>query len=461
MILRRNAAQEVAAALGGQVFDEGFINSHHEAEEHYRKALGLIPSGVTHDSRYVEPFNIVAERAEGAYKWDVDGHRYIDFVTGHGSLILGHNHPDVLAATQAQLAKGTHLGANHELELRWAEQVAEIVPSAEVTRFVSSGTEAVMMAIRLARNFTGRVQIVQFTGHFHGWSDTVFGGAGGPGLPIALQSLATVIPCGDLDQVEQALADETIAALIIETSHPSFFTLPDPSKYLQGLRELATRHNTVLIFDEVVSGFRWAPGGAQEKYGVTPDLTTLAKILAGGLPGGAVTGRADIMNGLSFDPEARGGRAKVSHPGTFNANPLSASAGTACLELVANPEVQQQADAAAAAIRSGMNGVLRDLGIPGCSYGASSMFRIALGGEDLPPAEDLVAPLPGAPSGREATDDPAIGHALNIGMLMRGVQLFNSRGITSIAHGEAEVETTVQAFGETLEQMQEAGLWDE
>ena len=458
MALRRETQQEIAAQTAAQLYDAAYIAAHPGSQEHFETAINRFPSGVTHDGRYTEPFNIVATHAKGAYKWDVDGNRYIDYVTGHGSLILGHSHPEVIAAVAEQLQKGTHLGANHPLELAWAEKVVELVPSAEVVRFHSSGTEAVMMAVRMARNFTGRTTLVQFETHFHGWSDIAFGGAGGPGLPAGLRSLAKVLPCGDLDAVEAALADETVAAVIIETSHPSFFTLPDPAGFLRGLRELTERSGTVLIFDEVITGFRWAPGGAQEFFGVTPDLTTLAKILAGGLPGGAVAGRADIVNTLSFDPQARGGRAKIPHPGTFNANPLSAAAGVACLNLVANPEVQKKATAAAAAIRQGMNRVLRDLEIPGCVYGEVSMLRIALGGEELPPDSDLLRPLPGSPDGREATDDPALRRALNLGMLMGGVHLFNARAITSIAHSDEDVAQTVEVFGKTLEQMKDAGL---
>jgi glutamate-1-semialdehyde 2,1-aminomutase len=273
-----------------------------------------------------------------------------------------------------------------------------------------------------------------------------------------LRNLAEVVECGDLNAVEAALEDETAAAVIIETSHPAFFTLPDPAAFLQGLRDITERTGTVLIFDEVVSGFRWAPGGAQAYYGVTPDLTTLAKILAGGLPGGAVAGRADIVNTLSFDPQARGGRAKIAHPGTFNGNPLSAAAGIACLELVADPAVQEKATAAAAAIRQGVNRTLRDLEIPGCAYGAVSMVRIALGGEELPPDSDLLRPVPGSPEGREATDDPAVLRALNLGMLMGGVQLFNARAITSIAHSDEDVAHTVATFAETAEKLKAAGL---
>ena len=457
MVLRRETEQH-AEATAEQLYDAAYIAAHPGSLKHFETARERFPSGVTHDGRYTEPFNIVATRASGAYKWDVDDNRYIDYVTGHGSLILGHNHPQVIGAVSEQLQKGTHLGANHPLELAWAEKVIEIVPSAEVVRFHSSGTEAIMMAVRMARNYTGRTTLVQFAGHFHGWSDTAFGGAGGPGLPAALHRLAEVVDCGDLDAVEDALINETAAAVILETSHPDFFTLPDPEAFLKGLRDITERTGTVLIFDEVVSGFRWAPGGAQEYYGVTPDLTTLAKILAGGLPGGAVAGKADIVNTLSFDPQARGGRAKIAHPGTFNANPISAAAGVACLELVADPEVQKKATGAAASMRQGINRLLRDLEIPGCAYGAVSMVRVALGGDELPPDSDLLRPIPGAPDGREATDDPALRRALNLGMLMGGVHLFNARAITSIAHSDEDIAHTVETFGATLEKMKSVGL---
>lgn len=456
-MLSRQTQQEIARAVEQSSIVSDYVTSHPESRQHIQNAVCRLPGGVTHDSRHMEPFNLCITRANGAYKWDREGNRYVDFVTGHGSLILGHNHPEVISAVQEQLQLGTHFGGNSELELQWAEQVCALVPGAERVRFTSSGTEAVMLAVRLARNYTGRTHLVQFEGHFHGWGDTVVGAHGAPGMPMVLQSLATVVPCGDFEQVEERLADETVAAVIIETSHPSFFALDDPAAYLRFLREVTQRTGTLLIVDEVVSGFRWAPGGAQEFYGVHGDLTSLAKILACGLPGGAVAGRGDIVDTLSFDPEARGGRAKIAHPGTYNANPLSASAGVAGLKLVADPATQQRATAAAAAIRTGMNAALRNAGVPGCVYGEASMFRIAMGGEALPQASDLRGPIPGAPAGREATSG-ALATALNVGMLLEGIALFNSRGITSIAHSQEDVEHTVSAFEKTIARMQEEAI---
>lgn len=453
-MLSRHTHQEIARAVQDSSIITDYVKERPASAAHIEKALARLPGGVTHDSRHLDPFNLQITRAQGAHKWDADGFRYVDYVTGHGSLILGHNHPDVIEAVQDQLQLATHLGGNGALELEWAERICAIVPGAERVRFTSSGTEAVMLAIRLARNFTGRTHLIQFETHFHGWSDSTFGGQGSPGIPIALQSLATVLPCGDYEGVRQRLSDETVAAVVIETSHPSFFTLDDPAGYLRFLREATEKVGTLLIVDEVVSGFRWSPGGAQQVYGTHGDLTSLAKILSGGLPGGAVAGRGDILDTLSFDPDARGGRPKIAHPGTFNANPLSAAAGIACMGIVAKPETQLRATASASAIRAGMNAALNDAGVPGCVYGEASMYRIALGGENLPPAEDLVRPIEGTPAGREATPG-ALGTALNVGMMLEGIALFNSRGITSIAHSQEDIELTVSAFAKTLARMQD------
>lgn len=451
MVLRDERHDASIAALQHAIAGD-FITRHPGSERHHQQAVTRFANGVTHDSRYAEPFQLCIDRAEGAYKWDVDGARYVDYVTGHGSLILGHGHPDIIEAVSRQLMRGTHLGGNHALELEWAERICAIVPGAEMVRFTASGTEAGMLAIRIARAWTGRTRIVQFAEHFHGWSDTTFGGHGMPGLPAALQSASTIIPCGDINALDAAVAEETAAAVIIETSNPSFFTLPDPGAVLRAIRDATERTGTLMIVDEVVSGFRWAPGGAQEKYGAHGDITMLAKILAGGLPGGAVAGRSDVMSVLSFNPEERKGRPKVGHPGTYNANPLSSAAGIACLKLVADPAIQARATATAAAIRTGVNATLRREGIPGCVYGDASMFRLVLGGEQLPPAEDLRAPLPGIPLSRDGMPSD-LARLLNLSMLEQGIALFGGRGITSIAHSDEDVSATVAAFGESFERL--------
>ena len=260
------------------------------------RAADMFPSGITHDGRQLEPYGIYVERAQGPRKWDVDGNEYIDYYGGHGALLLGHNHPDVAAAIHGAMAQGSHFGANHPLEIAWAEAVRRLMPGAERLRFTSSGTEATHLALRLARAHTGRRKIVRLKGHFHGWHDHMAGGvtsqmdgAPAPGVLAAVADKVALLAPGDLDALDQALAaDGDIAALIFEPTGAFFGAAPLDPDYLRGARDLCSRHGVVLIFDEVVTGFRVSPGGAQGQYGVTPDLTALAKIPAGGLPGAAL-----------------------------------------------------------------------------------------------------------------------------------------------------------------------------
>src|SRR4029453_17921328 len=319
---------------------------HPGSERLYQEALPTFPSGVTHDIRYTSPFPIFIEHAQGSRKWDVDGNEYIDYVMGHGALFLGHAHPRITEAVVQQAQKGTHYGANHRLELEWGRRVKELVPSAEEVRFTSSGTEATLMAIRLARAYTGRDRLLKFDHHFHGWQDYVAGTRApesdsprSPGVPAGTLANTTSIPQNNISLVEERLAEGNFAAVILEPTGASWGTSPLRPDFLSDLRGLTARHNTVLIFDEVVTGFRVSPGGVQARYGVTPDVTTLAKILAGGLPGGAVAGKTDIISMLECreDPAGNAGH-RVARPGTFNAIPLSAAAGATMLGEVATGE---------------------------------------------------------------------------------------------------------------------------
>ena len=231
-----------------------------------------------------------------------DGNEYVDYAGGHGALLLGHGRPEVLAAIQDALPDGTHPGANHEREVRWAQIVRELVPCAERVRFTSSGTEATHMALRLARAHTGKNKIVRFKGHFHGWHDHMtsgymshFDGAPTAGVLPDLASQVILLPPGDEEAARTAFeADDDIAAAILEPTGGSFGLVPHAFEFLGFLRELTAKHGAVLIFDEVITGFRVFPGGAQGYFGVTPDMSTHAKIIAGGLPGGAVAGRKEI-----------------------------------------------------------------------------------------------------------------------------------------------------------------------
>jgi glutamate-1-semialdehyde 2,1-aminomutase len=441
--------------------EEHFVELHPTSAALYQRASRVLPSGVTHDSRFMRPFPVYIDHASGAHKWDVDGREYVDYVVGHGALLLGQNHPVVMEAASAQLARGTHYGGSHELEIAWAEEVVRIVPSAEVVRFTSSGTEATLMALRLARAFTGKPGVIKFDRHFHGWHDYVaanskYGDQSPPGIPESTLNSIAVLPL-DLGMVGATVEERgDVGAVIIESAGASSGQLPVPRGFLPALQAFCNERGIVFIMDEVVTGFRWAPGGVQEVEGVTPDLTTLAKILAGGFPGGAVAGRAEIMEGLAFlEPGVKG--QKIGHPGTFNANPLSASAGVACLREIADGSHQRRANELAAQLRAGMNGVLCRRGVHGVVYGQASAFRVLVGGPTVPePADydprdldwDVLA------AGGNAERD----RLLQLALLNRGVQLFGTGGMLSSVHKDADIAASVDAFDEAIGALQEEGV---
>jgi len=444
--------------------EQAYVEKHPESARLYQRASQVLPSGVTHDSRFMRPFPIYAERAAGAHKWDVDGHEHIDYVMGHGALLLGHNYPSVAEAAAAQLARGTHYGAGHVLEIAWAEEVVRLVPSAEVVRFTSSGTEATLMALRLARSFTGKPGVIKFDRHFHGWHDYVvasskYSGALPPGVPQATLDSVAVLPLEMSTVRETVAARDDVGAIIVESAGASSGQLPVPRGFLQELQAFCRAEGILFIMDEVVTGFRWAPGGVQEVEGLQPDLTTLAKILAGGLPGGAVAGRRAVMERLQF-PAPGTSAPKIGHPGTFNANPLSAAAGVACLREIADGSHQRRASELSAQLRGGMNAILCELGIPGYVYGQSSEFRIILAGTTVPEAQDYDPHnLPfeflakGMPEHRT--------RLLQLAMVNRGSHLFGSGGMTSSVHTEDDIARTVEAWrGALLDLRAEGALAD-
>jgi glutamate-1-semialdehyde 2,1-aminomutase len=408
----------------------------------YKQALDVFPSGVTHDGRYMHPFPMYVTHARGSRKWDVDGNEYIDYFGGHGALMLGHCHPEVTAAVAEQVQKGSHYGACHELEIEWGKLVQELVPSTRgggKVKFVASGTEATLMALRLARAFTGKDVVVKMRGHFHGWHDYATIGMSEPwdvpssnGVPLGVRQSTRAIPSNDIAALENALAPGDVAAVIILLNGLS-------TAYLAQVRALTRKHGVVLIFDEVVTGFRYAPGGAQEYFGVTPDLSTHAKILAGGYPGGSVSGRADIMGMLDHRDDADWQRYKrVSHPGTFNANPVSAAAGVACLNLVRDPAVQKRATAVADKIRAGMNDSFERRGIGGSAGGEVSLLSITFYNPRIAGSE-LVWRFRGA-------------------MQLGGVDFSYLGGTVSAVHDDRDVDQTVTAFDQALERLQTEGV---
>jgi len=427
----------------------------------HEQARGVFPNGVTHDARHLLPFPVYVERAQGAHKWTVEGRELIDYWSGHGALLLGHGHPAVVEAVQRQMEKATHPGACHEREIEWGRWVQRLVPSAERIRFTASGTEATMMALRLARLFTGRPRVLKFAGHFHGWNDFLFPGADAPydaavpGIPAEVAQNTVIRPANDLDAVEQTLrADPQIGCVILEPTGGHWGQVPIRGPFLQGLRAITARYDRLLIFDEVITGFRVSPGGAQGHYGVKPDLTTLAKILAGGLPGGCVAGRADILAHLEFRPD----KAKMRHPGTFNANPLSASAGIATLQIVAQGQACARANAIAQQLRQRLNALFAARGDACVAYGEFSCFKLLLGYKGPRPTGDDFVPYDGALDQLLRPPDTKLSHAFRQGMLLHGVDLMGLGGMTTAAHTEADVEQTVAAVASTLDLLSDAGL---
>jgi glutamate-1-semialdehyde 2,1-aminomutase len=427
----------------------------------HARARDLFPDGVTHELRRLEPFPIYVDHAAGSRKWDADGHSLIDYWAGHGALLLGHCHPAIVDAVQKQAARATHPGACHELEIEWGQLVCQLVPSAERIRFTASGTEATLMALRLARIFTGKSKVLKFAGHFHGWHDAVTPGSDLPhfdavaGVTDAVAKETVVVVPNDVEAVERALRqDPLIGAVILEPTGGHWGQVPIRGPFLHALRELTTRQDKVLIFDEVITGFRVAAGGAQAHYGVTPDLTTLAKILAGGLPGGCLAGRADILASL----EARPSKPRMRHPGTFNGNPLSAAAGVATLRIVADGTPCARANAIARLLRQRLNALFADRDLPWAAYGEFSGFRLLPFYDGSRPTSDDFVPY-GAAIDKLDTPRPApLVRAFRQGMLLHGVDLPGLAGMTTAAHSEADVEATVTAVAATLTLLAEEGV---
>jgi len=447
-------------------FRERTVRSRHLIAD----ARQVFPSGIVHDSRHMAPYPIYVERAQGGRKWDVDGNEYVDFYGGHGALLLGHAHPALTEAVNRQITLGTHPAACHELELEWGRRVQGLIPSAERLRFTASGTEANLMAIRLARAFTGHNKLVRLRGHFHGWQDHVafgvkdhFDGTAGPGIVQGIAENVILAPAGDIDALQiifeaDRTGDDEIAAVILEPTGASSGQVPLDSRFARSLRALTERFGILLIFDEVVTGFRVSPSGAQGLWGIEPDLTTLAKILAGGLPGGAVSGRRDILEHIDFEAALEKGFEKIGHHGTFNANPLSAAAGIAMLDIVAETDACQRAAEQGRKLRNGWNHAFADHGVSWAAYGFTSSTYLFTNpdGIDLDPAAfDAHAMAPQVME-RAAAHPAAV--KLRLALMIEGVDISGKMGaITSAAHGDDDIDDAVAAMGRALEAVRAEG----
>jgi len=412
--------------------------------ELFQRALTLMPGGVNSPVRAFksvggEPF--FTDHADGAYLWDVEGKRYIDYVGSWGPMIAGHNHPKVRDAVQEAARAGLSFGTPCPAEVTMAETIRRLVPSMQMLRMVNSGTEATMAAIRVARGFTGRDAIVKFEGCYHGHGDAflvkagsgalTFGVPTSPGVPKALADLTLTLPYNDLGAAQELFArvGERIAGVIIEPIAGNMNCILPRSGYLQGLRDLCTQHGALLIFDEVMTGFRVAPGGAQQLYGITPDLSTFGKVIGGGMPVGAYGGRREIMEKVA--PSG-----PIYQAGTLSGNPIAMAAGLAMLELIQAPGFHADIERKTQLLTDGLRAVAIDAGVPFSVNRVCGMFGLFFTAESVETFAQATA-----------CDVPAFNRFFHA-MLERGVYLAPSAyeaGFVSAAHGSAEIEATLAA----------------
>ena len=436
--------------------EKRYIEKHKKCQENYSVSKGLFPNGVTHDSRNLEPFPYFVNRALGAFKWDIDGQKIIDYRGGHGALILGHCHPFVTKAVSDQLHIGTHYAASTDLEIRWASLVKELIPCFEKIRFTSSGTEATLMAFRMVRAYSGKTKIIKFKNHFHGWHDYVRSHTQDTGgIPKEVMDTMITLPQNDIDVVEDTLKNNNdIAAIIIEPTGAHMGSDPVNPDFLKQLRDITNQYGVILIFDEVVTGFRISKGGAQSYYGITPDMCTLAKILGGGLPAGAVTGKSEIIDMIQLSDSSANNRVnRVGHNGTFNANPLSAAAGCAALELVSRTPVNEIADKRSQQLKSGLNEVLSKLEIPGCASGIASAVFLRLGVEHECDKEVCILSV----DEQNKVEDLFLSHQMWLEMYNQGVD-GGTRFIVNSVLSEDDIDQTIIASEKALINVRKEGI---
>ncbi len=417
------------------------------SKELFERARRAIPGGVNSPVRAFRsvggdpPF---IARGKGALIWDADGNEYVDYVGSWGPLILGHAHPEVLEAIARAAACGTSFGAPTEREVDFAERLCRVVPSMQKVRMVSSGTEATMAALRVARGFTRRDKIIKIDGGYHGHADCLLVDAGSgvatlgiPGSAGVTEGTAKdtlVVPWNDLAAVQQIVEREPVAAIIVEPVCGNMGCVPPKPGYLAALRQLTAKHGVVLIFDEVMTGFRVAFGGAQARFGITPDMTCLGKVVGGGLPAAAYGGRAEIMACIAPD-------GPVYQAGTLSGNPLAVAAGQKTLELLERPGTYERLEAASAKLVDGIGALAREAGIPLFATRVGAMFTgFFTDGEVWDYAS------------AKRSDTKRFG-AWFRGMLDRGIYLAPSQfeaGFMSLAHDDALIDRTLDAARATL-----------
>nr|2HOY_A Chain A, Glutamate-1-semialdehyde 2,1-aminomutase (GSAM) apo-form [Synechococcus elongatus PCC 6301]2HOY_B Chain B, Glutamate-1-semialdehyde 2,1-aminomutase (GSAM) apo-form [Synechococcus elongatus PCC 6301]2HOZ_A Chain A, Glutamate-1-semialdehyde 2,1-aminomutase (GSAM) pmp-form [Synechococcus elongatus PCC 6301]2HOZ_B Chain B, Glutamate-1-semialdehyde 2,1-aminomutase (GSAM) pmp-form [Synechococcus elongatus PCC 6301]2HP1_A Chain A, Glutamate-1-semialdehyde 2,1-aminomutase (GSAM) plp-form [S len=415
-----------------------------KSDEIFAAAQKLMPGGVSSPVRAFKSVGgqpIVFDRVKDAYAWDVDGNRYIDYVGTWGPAICGHAHPEVIEALKVAMEKGTSFGAPCALENVLAEMVNDAVPSIEMVRFVNSGTEACMAVLRIMRAYTGRDKIIKFEGCYHGHADMFLVKAGSgvatlglpssPGVPKKTTANTLTTPYNDLEAVKALFAENPgeIAGVILEPIvGNSGFIVPDAG-FLEGLREITLEHDALLVFDEVMTGFRIAYGGVQEKFGVTPDLTTLGKIIGGGLPVGAYGGKREIMQLVA--PAG-----PMYQAGTLSGNPLAMTAGIKTLELLRQPGTYEYLDQITKRLSDGLLAIAQETGHAACGGQVSGMFGFFFTEGPVHNYEDA------------KKSDLQKFSRFHRGMLEQGIYLAPSQfeaGFTSLAHTEEDIDATLAA----------------
>jgi glutamate-1-semialdehyde 2,1-aminomutase len=442
---------------------DSFAAQRPRSRELYDRAHRVFAAGITHNLRWALPFPVYIDHVDGPYKWDVDGQRYLDYGMASASLFLGHRDPEVMDAIESQLRKGTGPTACTEAEVEWAELVKELIPCAERVRFTGSGTEATLLALRLARAYTGRSKIVKFEGHYHGWQDYVMVGHREPfsrpasaGVPTEVLAQTLVASLDDpIASLSRLLDRGDVAGVILEPSGASWGSSPLDPRLLATMQDLTSKSRALLIFDEVVTGFRLSAGGVQRKENVTPDLATLGKILTGGLPGGAVAGRAEILELLSpLEPSEK----YVLHYGTFNANPISAAAGIATLCRLRDGKPHVTADRHGQDLRAALADIVQALGVAGFVYGEHSIFHIFLEAKENEKLRGTK--VPGEITATEFLAMPAsLVQRLHLELKLRGVDLLSyNGGVTSSSHMSGELEFAAVAFEGAIRSLRDSGL---
>lgn len=437
--------------------------------EWYRKGQSLFPFSNEGPGKMGSSFPITFDHAQGTQKWDVDDNEIICYGMGSGSLIMGHSPPEVAEAIATQAKRGTIVGgspmsAPTTHEVRYAEAIKRLMPAAERVQFALSGTEVTYLALRLARAYTGKSKIIKFKDHFHGWHDYVALESNQALGGIPKETLDTVIVAPpDIDAVRRIVSQEPdIAGIIVEThgAHYGSYPLNNP-QFLQNLRELTTEYGIVMIMDEVVTGFRLSPGGAQVRWNIEPDLTTMSKIMGGGQPGAAVTGKAEIMDLLAFrgDPDWDNVH-RVPHTGTFKALPTTAAAGIATLEAIATKGINAKADSNAQRLKEGLNDAFSKHEVPGHARGLASLVHVNIGA-DCNCDRELCTMSHDEIHRTAASFQNTL--LFRQAMLVNGVDLMGGMGVptfmVSSVHENAIIDQTVEAFSQALKDLRaEAAL---